>query len=166
MESPRYGAGPHGGGEDSPQGPAQPEETEQFLRAARAAAQLKHPGIVSVHELGREGETVYIFSDTVQGATLADWLSGQQPTPQCGQRVFMEALLERTQVRRSVYSTFRMGSQQSCLFPAASPIDKARWRFVLATSYSMETAAQEHPICRVCPRSTLAVVVGWSRIGS
>ncbi len=55
-------------------------ETEQFLREARAAAQLKHPSIVSVHEVGREDETVYIVSDFVEGVDLSDWLSGQKLT--------------------------------------------------------------------------------------
>jgi serine/threonine-protein kinase len=58
-----------------------PEEAEMFLREARAAAQLRHPNIVSVHEVGREGDTIYIVSDLVRGVTLTDWLSGQQPTP-------------------------------------------------------------------------------------
>lgn len=56
------------------------EDSEKFLREARAAAQLKHPGIVQVHEVGREGDTIYIVSDFVDGLTLTDWLSGQQPT--------------------------------------------------------------------------------------
>ena len=56
------------------------EEVEWFLREARAAAQLKHPNIVSVHEVGRADDTVYIVSDYVQGVTLADWLTGHQPT--------------------------------------------------------------------------------------
>lgn len=56
-------------------------ETEQFLREARAAAQLKHSNIVSVHEVGRDDDTVYIVSDFVQGASLDDWLTGQQLTP-------------------------------------------------------------------------------------
>ena len=56
------------------------EEVEWFLREARAAAQLKHPNIVSVHEVGRADDTVYIVSDYVQGVTLADWLTGRQPT--------------------------------------------------------------------------------------
>ena len=38
------------------------DETEQFLREARSAAQLKHPGIVAVHEVGREDGQVYIVS--------------------------------------------------------------------------------------------------------
>lgn len=54
------------------------EETALFLRDARAAAQLKHPGIVSVHEVGREGDTLYIVSDYVDGLNLKDWLTGQK----------------------------------------------------------------------------------------
>jgi len=58
-----------------------PEEIEQFLREARAAAQLRHSNIVSVYEVGRQDETVYIVSDLVEGMTLGDWLSGgEQPT--------------------------------------------------------------------------------------
>ncbi len=57
-----------------------PAETEQFLREARTAAQLRHPQIVSVHEVGREGETVYIVSDLIEGVSLADWLTEQRMT--------------------------------------------------------------------------------------
>ncbi|MEX0641062.1 MAG: protein kinase, partial [Pirellulales bacterium] len=42
-------------------------EAEQFLREARAAAQLHHPCIVSVHEVGRDGDTIFIVSDIVRG---------------------------------------------------------------------------------------------------
>jgi serine/threonine protein kinase/formylglycine-generating enzyme required for sulfatase activity len=53
---------------------------EQFLREARAAAQLRHPNIVTVHEVGRHDGSIYIVSDFVEGLTLADWLTGQRPT--------------------------------------------------------------------------------------
>ena len=49
-------------------------DEELFFREARAAAQLQHPNIVSVHEVGREGDTVYIACDFVQGANLDEWL--------------------------------------------------------------------------------------------
>ena len=61
-------------------GQLSPEEAEKFVREARAAAQLQHPGIVSVYEVGREGETLYIVSEFVEGLSLADWLTGQRPT--------------------------------------------------------------------------------------
>ena len=57
------------------------EETEQFLREARAAAQLKHPNIVSIHEVGRTDETLYIVSDFVEGLDLSDWLAGRHLAP-------------------------------------------------------------------------------------
>ncbi len=61
-------------------GELDPSEAEQFVREARAAAQLKHPNIVAVHEVGREDGQVYIVSDYVEGLTLADWFVGQQLT--------------------------------------------------------------------------------------
>jgi serine/threonine protein kinase len=56
------------------------EEQEKFFREARAAAQLRHPSIVSVHEVGRDGDSIYIVSDFVRGVTLSDWLTGQKLT--------------------------------------------------------------------------------------
>ncbi|MCA9076571.1 MAG: serine/threonine protein kinase, partial [Planctomycetaceae bacterium] len=55
-------------------------ETEQFFREARAAAQLKHPHIVSVYEVGRHEQSIYIVSEFVQGANLREWLTGQRLT--------------------------------------------------------------------------------------
>ena len=62
-------------------GQLDPMQEEMFLREARAAAQLRHPNIVSVHEVGREGETLYIVSDFVRGVSLSDWLTAQRLTP-------------------------------------------------------------------------------------
>ena len=56
------------------------EETEKFLREARAAAQLRHAHIVGVHEVGRDQDTVYIVSDLVRGVTLDDWLTARRPS--------------------------------------------------------------------------------------
>jgi WD40 repeat protein len=63
------------------QGGMTAEEQEQFLREARAAAQLRHPNIVSVHEVGRENDSVYIVSDFVPGMTLGDWTADHRLTP-------------------------------------------------------------------------------------
>ena len=55
-------------------------ELEQFFREARSVAQLRHPNIVPVHEVGREGDAVFIVSDLVRGVTLADMLTGKRPS--------------------------------------------------------------------------------------
>lgn len=57
------------------------EQQEKFVREARAAAQLQHPNIVRVHEVGRENGSLFIVSDFIQGMSLSDWLVGNQLTP-------------------------------------------------------------------------------------
>ncbi|MGA2621125.1 MAG: protein kinase [Thermoguttaceae bacterium] len=60
-------------------GQLEPEEVEKFLREARAVAQLKHPNIVGVHEVGQEDDTVFIVSDFIDGSTLAQSLKEHPP---------------------------------------------------------------------------------------
>jgi tRNA A-37 threonylcarbamoyl transferase component Bud32 len=60
---------------------AGPQETDRFLREARSVAQLRHPSIVAVHEVGQADGVPYLVSDFVEGVTLADFLSGRRPTP-------------------------------------------------------------------------------------
>jgi hypothetical protein len=55
-------------------------ETELFLREARAAAQLRHPNIVCVHEVSQAGDQVYIVSDFIEGQPLDERLkTGRLP---------------------------------------------------------------------------------------
>ena len=56
-------------------------EMEQFLREARAAAQVHHPNIVAVHEVSMANDAVYIVSDFVSGVTLTAWLAVRRLTP-------------------------------------------------------------------------------------
>ncbi len=55
-------------------------DAEQFLREARAAAQVRHPNIISVYEVGREDGSIYIASDFIDGSNLDDWLQVHPPT--------------------------------------------------------------------------------------
>ena len=55
-----------------------PLSIEKFMREARAAAQLRHPNIVSTHEVGREGDTLYIVIDYVRGVPLSMLLGDQR----------------------------------------------------------------------------------------
>ena len=50
-------------------------EMNHFVREARVAAQLRHPNIVSVHEVSHDedSDTAYIVSDFIDGTTLSEW---------------------------------------------------------------------------------------------
>jgi WD40 repeat protein/tRNA A-37 threonylcarbamoyl transferase component Bud32 len=56
------------------------EELERFQREARAAAQLRHPGIVTVHEVTALNGLPVIVAEFVQGAPLRDLLQVRRPT--------------------------------------------------------------------------------------
>lgn len=51
------------------------EDEERFLREARSVAQLSHPGIVALHEVGRADGVPYLVTDFVDGQTLAEVLA-------------------------------------------------------------------------------------------
>lgn len=54
-------------------------ERKRFLREARSAAGLKHPGIVPVHEIGHEDGVPYIVSELIDGSTLDAWCRSARP---------------------------------------------------------------------------------------
>src|SRR5581483_3017083 len=48
------------------------EEVDRFIREARSAAQLQHPGLVSVYETGQTDDGVfYLVEEFIPGETLA-----------------------------------------------------------------------------------------------
>ncbi|MEZ6120662.1 MAG: WD40 repeat domain-containing serine/threonine protein kinase [Pirellulaceae bacterium] len=46
-------------------------EVEQFFREAKTASKVRHKNIVAVHEVGRDGDTVYLVSDFIDGEPLS-----------------------------------------------------------------------------------------------
>jgi WD40 repeat protein/tRNA A-37 threonylcarbamoyl transferase component Bud32/tetratricopeptide (TPR) repeat protein len=57
------------------------DHLDRFLREARSVAQLRHPSIVPVHEVGQAEGVPFLVSDFVQGVTLADLLTARRPPP-------------------------------------------------------------------------------------
>jgi tRNA A-37 threonylcarbamoyl transferase component Bud32 len=54
------------------------ELRDRFLREAETAGRLQHPNIVTVYDVGEEGDLAYITMDYVPGGTLADWTHADQ----------------------------------------------------------------------------------------
>ncbi|HUQ55912.1 Stk1 family PASTA domain-containing Ser/Thr kinase [Lentzea sp.] len=60
---------------------ADPAFVARFEREARAAAQLHHPAVVSVHDQGVDGDQVYLVMELVDGGNLRDLLNQRGKLP-------------------------------------------------------------------------------------
>lgn len=54
------------------------QRTKRFLREARALAKLAHPHVVAIHDVGTDGDRVFIAMEFVDGSTLTDWLASSR----------------------------------------------------------------------------------------
>jgi serine/threonine protein kinase len=87
------------------------EDLERFLREARAAAQLRHPGIVSVHEVVTLDGLPVIAAEFITGVTLKDLLEAKRPT-------WAEAAALVAELAEAVHYAHSMGVIHRDLKPA------------------------------------------------
>ncbi|MEU7292442.1 serine/threonine-protein kinase [Streptomyces exfoliatus] len=57
------------------------ELRRRFVRECRVTARVDHPGLVTVHDAGSEGDDLYLVMQYVEGADLADHLAEHDPYP-------------------------------------------------------------------------------------
>ncbi|MXG28167.1 protein kinase domain-containing protein [Streptomyces sp. YIM 132580] len=57
------------------------ELRRRFVRECRVTAQVDHPGLVTVHDAGSDGDDLFLVMQYVEGADLADHLAEQDPYP-------------------------------------------------------------------------------------
>jgi eukaryotic-like serine/threonine-protein kinase len=57
------------------------ELRRRFVRECRVTAQVDHPGLVTVHDAGSEGEELFLVMQYVDGADLSDHLAEHGPYP-------------------------------------------------------------------------------------
>ncbi|MFD7066295.1 protein kinase [Streptomyces sp. NPDC059913] len=53
----------------------------RFVRECRVTARVDHPGLVTVHDAGSDGDDLYLVMQHVEGADLADHLAEHDPYP-------------------------------------------------------------------------------------
>src|SRR5262249_13724907 len=56
---------------------ASPAQVQRFYTEAEAAAQLNHPNIVAIHEVGQHDGQHYFSMDFVEGKNLAEFMRGR-----------------------------------------------------------------------------------------
>ncbi len=89
----------------------QDEDLQRFQREARAAAQLRHPGIVTVHEVATLEGLPVIVADFIDGVPLKDWLEAKPLT-------FREAAALLADIAEAVHYAHCMGVVHRDLKPA------------------------------------------------
>jgi serine/threonine protein kinase len=57
------------------------ELRRRFVRECRVTAQVDHPGLVTVHDAGSEGEELFLVMQYIDGADLSDHLAEHTPYP-------------------------------------------------------------------------------------
>ncbi|WHM38366.1 serine/threonine-protein kinase [Streptomyces sp. BPTC-684] len=57
------------------------ETRRRFVRECRVTARVDHPGLVTVHDAGSDGDDLYLVMQHVEGADLADHLAEHEPYP-------------------------------------------------------------------------------------
>ncbi len=60
-------------------GQAAVKRRKRLLREARAMAQLSHPNVIPVYDVGEYGDGFYVAMEYVQGANARQWLKAESP---------------------------------------------------------------------------------------
>jgi len=58
-----------------------PDVLQRFYREAQSAGGLQHPNIITIHDMGEEGNTPYIAMELVEGENLDQLISRRAPLP-------------------------------------------------------------------------------------
>jgi eukaryotic-like serine/threonine-protein kinase len=102
---------------------ASPEQVERFYAEARAAARLRHPHIVGIHEVGEYRGQHYFTMEYIEGRSLAQALRKGPMSPEDSARLVMT-------VARAVHYLHRQGLVHRDLKPSNILMDHEARPFV------------------------------------
>ena len=64
---------------DGASGASPAEAQARLVREAQAMAKLSHPNVITVHQVGTVGTTVFVVMERIDGGTLRAWLAERRP---------------------------------------------------------------------------------------
>jgi serine/threonine-protein kinase len=117
-----------------------PEFVDRFRREARIAARLRHPRIISVHEVGVLGDFPYFSMDYIDGSTLRALVRRRGPLP------LEDALSVVVEICRAVAHAHAKGVIHRDLKPENVMIDSEGDVFVL--DFGLARATEEPGLTR------------------
>ncbi|MBI1313712.1 protein kinase [bacterium] len=112
------------------------ESERMFVREAQAAAQLDHPNIVHVYEVGKEDGQLYIASQYINGSTLKEYACHH-----ARDAVKAVAILET--VAEAIHAAHSAGIIHRDLKPANILVDRAGTPFVTDFGIAKQNATQQ-----------------------
>ena len=91
----------------------------RLLREAQALARLHHPNVVTVHDVGTDGDQVFVAMELVEGPTLSEWL-------RAGERSWREVLVPFLAAGRGLAAAHAAGIVHRDVKPANVIVGKER----------------------------------------
>ena len=58
------------------------DDAARLIREAQAMARVSHPNVITVHDVGRWGDSVFVAMEFLTGGTLGDWLEQPHEWPE------------------------------------------------------------------------------------
>lgn len=129
-----------------PRRAAPPEDDDCLLEEARRAGGLRHPGIVAVHDVGRDDGTCFIVSDLIDGENLADRIARNRPEP-------VEAARLVAEIAEALHFAHERGFVHRDIKPANILID--RQDRPLVTDFGIAATKDDLARSRVATSGTL-----------